>query len=57
MSYFTQEGFSEHIPDKLLLFELLPTQVAVNDVCYQEIRPLSQVSDDTLSGSKSVDRI
>lgn len=60
MSYFTQDGFTEGVPDELLLFDLPPTQVAVNDVYYQEIRPLSQVSYDTpiefqISGQNSMD--
>lgn len=60
MSYFTKDGFSEGVPNELLLFDLPPTQVAVNDVHYQEIRPISQVSDDTpiefqISGQNSMD--
>lgn len=60
MSYFLQDGFSEGVPNELLLFDLPPTQVAVSDVHYQEIRPLSQVSDDTpiefqISGQNSMD--
>jgi hypothetical protein len=60
MSYFSKDGFSEGIPEKLALFDLPPTQVAVNDIYYQEIRPLSQVADDTpiefqISGQNSMD--
>ena len=60
MSYFTEDSFSEGVPNELLLFDLPPTQVAVNDVYFQEIRPLSQVSDDTpiefqISGQNSMD--
>lgn len=60
MSYFTQEGFSEGVPENLMLFDLPPTQVAVNDIYYQEVRALSQVSDDSpiefrISGQNSMD--
>lgn len=60
MSFLSQEGFSEGVPDELLLFDLPPTQVAVNDVYFQEIRPLSQVSNDTpiefqITGQNSMD--
>ena len=47
MSFFTQDSFTEGIPDDLSMLDLPPTQVAVNDVYYQEVRPVSQVSEDT----------
>lgn len=60
MAYLNQESFSEGVPDNLLLFELPPTQTAVNDIYYQEIRPLSQVHSDTpiefrISGQNAMD--
>lgn len=45
MSYFNEEGFSEGIPESLMLFDLPPTQEAVDNVYYHEIRPTSQVSE------------
>ena len=60
MSYFSQDSFSEGVPDNLFLFDLPPTQVAVNDVYYQEVRPLSQISEETpiefrISGQNAMD--
>ncbi len=48
------------MPTELALFDLPPTQVAVSDIYYQEIRPVSQVSGDApiefrISGQNSVD--
>jgi hypothetical protein len=40
------ENFHEGIPKGLALFDLPPTQVAVNDTFYEEIRPISQITDD-----------
>ena len=34
-----------HIPEALQLFDIPKTQVAVSDVIYKEIRPMSQVTD------------
>lgn len=45
MSVLNNEAFHEGIPMGLQLFDLPPTQVAVNNVIYQEIRPSSQVTD------------
>ena len=60
MAYFTEDSFSEGVPENLPLFDLPPTQVAVNDIYYQEIPPLSQVSDETpiefrISGQNAMD--
>jgi len=48
------------MPSELSLFDLPPTQVAVSDIYFQEIRPLSQVSGDApiefrVSGQNSMD--
>jgi hypothetical protein len=45
MSVLNSEAFHEGVPSGLQLFDLPPTQVAVNNVTYQEIRPSSQVTD------------
>ena len=44
MSVANPENFHEGIPSELSLFDLPPTEVAVTDAYYEEIRPLSQVS-------------
>jgi hypothetical protein len=45
MSVFNEESFHKGIPGELSLVDLPPTQVAVSEVYYQEIRPISQVSE------------
>lgn len=60
MSVFNTENFHEGMPSELALFDLPPTQVAVNDVYLQEIRPISQISGDSpiefrISGQNSMD--
>lgn len=45
MSVLNSEAFHEGVPSGLQLFDLPPTQVGVNNVTYQEIRPSSQVTD------------
>lgn len=47
MTYFTSESFTEGIPESLMLFDLPQTQVAVDNVYYHEVRPSSQVSENT----------
>ncbi|KAH3795133.1 hypothetical protein DPMN_148680 [Dreissena polymorpha] len=47
MSYLLSNSLSEGIPESLQLFDLPPTQVAVDNVYYQEVRPSSQVSENT----------
>lgn len=60
MSTLTNENFHEGMPSELALFDLPPTQVAVTDVYYEEVRPISQVSGDSpiefrISGQNSMD--
>lgn len=60
MSVFNVQNFHEGMPSELSLFELPPTQVAVSDIYFQEIRPLSQLSGDSpiefrISGQNSMD--
>jgi hypothetical protein len=60
MSVFNEESFHEGIPGELALFDLPPTQVAVSDVYFQEIRPISQVSEGSpiefkINGQNSMD--
>ena len=47
MSFFNSENFHDGIPSELALFDLPVTQVAVNEIYYQEIRPLSQLLGDS----------
>ena len=46
MSVFNKEEFSEGIPSQLSLFGLPPTNTMVSSIYFQEIRPLSQLSND-----------
>ena len=60
MSVLNADVFHEGIPSELGLFDLPKTQVGVNDIYYTEIRPISQVTDDSpvefnVNGSNSVD--
>ena len=60
MSVLNIEGFHEGRPTELDLFSLPPTQTAVEDVRYEEIRPLSQETPDgpikfKLSGQGSLE--
>ena len=60
MSFFDKDTFLEGMPSNLDLFTLPPTQVAVSDAYYQEIRPLSQVTGDApiefrINGQNSMD--
>ena len=60
MSVFNEEKFKEGLVSELALFDLPSTQTSVTDVYYDEIRPLSQVSDDSpfefkISGQNSMD--
>ncbi|KAK3107769.1 hypothetical protein FSP39_021829 [Pinctada imbricata] len=47
MSYFNKDLFSEAQPGALNVFTLPPTQTAVEKIYYQEIRPISQLSNST----------
>lgn len=61
MSVFNPESFHEGLVSELALFDLPSTQTSVTDVYYEEIRPISQVSDDVspiefrISGQNSMD--
>ncbi|XP_053398235.1 uncharacterized protein LOC123534687 [Mercenaria mercenaria] len=60
MSVFNEEKFKEGLVSELALFDLPSTQTSVTDVYYDEIRPLSQVSDESpfefkISGQNSMD--
>lgn len=60
MSVFNEEKFKEGLVSELALFDLPNTQTSVNDIYYDEIRPLSQVSDESpfefkISGQNSMD--
>ncbi|XP_053381864.1 uncharacterized protein F54H12.2-like [Mercenaria mercenaria] len=61
MSVFNPESFHEGLVSELALFDLPSTQTAVADVYYEEIRPISQVSDGVspiefrISGQNSMD--
>ena len=60
MSVLNQESFREGIPSELSLFDLPPTQVGVTNAYYDEIRPLSTVTEDSpiefrISGQNSMD--
>ena len=62
MSVFNEEKFKEGLVSELALFDLPSTQTSVTDVYYDEIRPLSQVSDESpfefkISGQNSMDYI
>ncbi len=60
MAKLSADSFSEAMPSELSLFDLPPTQVAVSDATFQEIRPLSQLSGDVpiefrISAANSLD--
>lgn len=62
MSVFNKEDFTEGMPSELSLFDLPPTQTAVSDIYYHEIRPLSQLAGDgpiefRISGQNSLDYV
>ncbi|MCG8113109.1 MAG: hypothetical protein N0E59_20350, partial [Candidatus Thiodiazotropha taylori] len=59
-SIVNKDEFTEGVPSELSLFDLPPTQTAVTDIYFQEIRPLSQLSGDgpiefRISGQNSLD--
>ena len=59
MSVFNEIEFKEGLVSELSVFDLPSTQTSVTDVYYDEIRPLSQVSDDSpfefkISGQNSM---
>lgn len=60
MSVFNEKEFTEGLVSELSLFELPSTQTSVNDIYYEEIRPLSSVSGDApfefrITGGNSTD--
>ncbi|XP_053383451.1 uncharacterized protein F54H12.2-like [Mercenaria mercenaria] len=61
MSVFNPESFHEGLVSELALFDLPSTQTGVTDIYYEEIRPISQVSDGIspiefrISGQNSMD--
>lgn len=62
MSAFNEEKFHEGLVSELALFDLPSTQTRVNDVYFDEIRPMSQASDDgpfefKISGQDSMDYV
>lgn len=62
MAMFCEEHFKEGLVSELALFDLPSTQTSVSDVYFDEIRPMSQSSDDgpfefNISGQNSMDYI
>lgn len=45
MSILSPETFREAMPSQLSLFDTPPTQTAVENIYFQEVRPISQISD------------
>lgn len=45
MSILSSETFREAMPSQLSLFDLPPTQTAVENTYFQDVRPISQISD------------
>lgn len=45
MSILSSESFREAMPSQLSLFDLPPTQTAVENIYFQDVRPISQISD------------
>lgn len=45
MSILSSETFREAMPSQLSLFDLPPTQTAVENIYFQDVRPISQISD------------
>jgi hypothetical protein len=44
MSVLSQEAFREAMPSQLSLFDIPPTQTAVENIYFQDVRPISQIS-------------
>lgn len=60
MSVFNEKEFTEGLVSELSLFELPSTQTSVNDIYFEEVRPLSSVSGDApfefrITGGNSMD--
>ena len=45
MSVLSAETFREAMPSQLSLFDMPPTQTAVENIYFQDVRPISQISD------------
>lgn len=45
MSILSSESFREAMPSQLSLFDLPPTQTTVENIYFQDVRPISQISD------------
>lgn len=45
MSILSSESFREAMPSQLSLFDLPPAQTAVENIYFQDVRPISQISD------------
>jgi hypothetical protein len=44
MSILSNEAYKEAMPSQLSLFDLPPTQTAVENIYFQDVRPISQIS-------------
>ena len=47
MSVLSNENFKEAMPSQLSLFDLPPTQTAVENIYFQDVRPISQISENS----------
>ena len=47
MAFLNKDFFTEAQPSELDVFTLPPTQTAVEKIHYQEVRPISQISNST----------
>lgn len=45
MSILSHETFREAMPSQLSLFDVPPTQTAVENIYFQDVRPISQITD------------
>lgn len=44
MSILSADGFREAMPSQLSLFDIPPTQTAVEIIYFQDVRPVSQIT-------------
>lgn len=44
MSILSADGFREAMPSQLSLFDIPPTQTAVENIYFQDVRPVSQIT-------------
>lgn len=47
MSVLSNENFKEAMPSQLSLFDLTPTQTAVENIYFQDVSPISQISENS----------